>query len=100
MVPRTSVQLALLKAFEGAFREGLLLDQSLGAILDAALAYFDASAVTLLPAGDGPATSRTSAKRENVAEARLCEHLRGILPTGRPSQITGGAVRLPAWTLG
>ena len=83
----TNIQLALLRAFESAFREGLLLDQSLGTILDAALTFFDASSVALLPAGDGPATSRSSSKSRGVAEERLCQHLRVILTELRPSQV-------------
>ncbi|MEO6323099.1 MAG: diguanylate cyclase [Thermoanaerobaculia bacterium] len=87
MASATVVQLALLKAFEGAFREGVLLDQSLGAILDSALAFFDASAVALLPSGDGPPTSRLASREEAAAADRLEAHLRGILKTGRPGDV-------------
>jgi diguanylate cyclase (GGDEF)-like protein len=87
MGSETSVQLALLRAFEGAFREGLLLDQSLGAILDAALSFFDASAVALLPTSDGPATSRSTSRLQAAAEDRLRVHLRQVLKELRPVQI-------------
>ncbi len=46
--------LPLLKAFEGALKEGLLLDEALGGILNAALHFFDAPVVALLPGAGVP----------------------------------------------
>jgi len=75
---------SLLQAFEAALREGRLLDEAIGGILDAALKYFDASAVVLLPAGGAPPISR--AGRSIVAaaaEQNLTKLLEEILAKGR-----------------
>jgi len=95
MPPGTNTELALLKAFEGALREGLLLDETLGGILDAALAFFDASAVALLPAGDAPAMSRSSRSIvASAAEQRLCQHLGDVLAQGRAQRIVDSGLAI------
>src|SRR5438552_13547953 len=81
-------ELTLLKAFEGALREGLLLDESLGGILDAALRFFDAAAVALLPAGAPPMTRSGRSLIASAAEQRLSEHLADVLTQGRANKDT------------
>ena len=82
-------ELSLLRAFEGALREGHLLDESLGGILDAALNYFDAAAVALLPAGGAPPMTRSGRSIvAAAAEQRLARHLEEILLQGRESRVT------------
>ncbi len=82
-------ELSLLRAFEGALREGHLLDESLAGILDAALNYFDAAAVALLPAGGAPPMTRSGRSIvAAAAEQRLGHHLEEILLQGRESRVT------------
>jgi diguanylate cyclase (GGDEF)-like protein len=82
-------ELSLLRAFEGALREGRLLDESLGGILDAALAYFDAAAVAILPAGGAPPMTRCGRSIvATAAEQRLSRHLEEILLQGREARVT------------
>ncbi|HEV8266966.1 MAG TPA: hypothetical protein VGR00_01985, partial [Thermoanaerobaculia bacterium] len=81
-------ELTLLKAFEGALREGLLLDESLGGILDASLRFFDAAAVALLPAGAPPMTRSGRSLIASAAEQRLSQHLADVLEKGRPNKET------------
>lgn len=84
-----TTELALLKAFEGALREGLLLDEILGAILDAALNYFDAAAVALLPAGGAPPVTRSGRSMVAVAaELRLSQHLGEVVMQARASRVS------------
>jgi diguanylate cyclase (GGDEF)-like protein len=74
----------LLRAFEAALREGRLLDEAIGGILDAALSYFDASAVVLLPAGGAPPISRAGRSIvASAAEQSLTKLLEEILVSGR-----------------
>lgn len=87
MAPETRNELMLLKAFESALREGLLLDQALGGVIEAALPYFEASVAALLPAGGAPALARTGRSSASAAEARLCLHLSGILSQGRVQDV-------------
>jgi diguanylate cyclase (GGDEF)-like protein len=83
--------LPLLKAFDGALKEGLLLDEALGGILTAALHFFDAPVVALLPgAGVAPMTRLGPSGIGAAAEARLLQHLSEILAHGRPKKISGG----------
>lgn len=82
-------ELVLLRAFEGALREGRLLDESLQGILDAALNYFDAAAVALLPAGGAPPMTRSGRSIvAAAAEQRLTRHLEEILLQGREARVT------------
>ncbi len=77
-------EFAFLKALEGALREGQLLHEALGGVLEAALRLFDASAVALLPKGGSPALTR--AGRSIVAaaaEQRLGRHLEDVLSQNR-----------------
>lgn len=84
MPPETGTALSLLKAFEGALREGRLLDEAIGGILDAALTYFDASAVVLLPAGGAPPISRAGRSLvAAAAEQNLAKLLEEVLAQGR-----------------
>lgn len=81
--------LHLLRAIEGAMREGLLLDEAIGGILEAALRIGDAAAVGLLPAGGSPPLTRAGSSLIAVAaEQRLGQHLADVLEHGRPSRIT------------
>ncbi|MFI5197879.1 MAG: GAF domain-containing protein [Thermoanaerobaculia bacterium] len=83
--------LPLLKAFDGALKEGLLLDESLGGILTAALHFFDAPVVALLPGAGVPPMTRSVRSGIGVAaEARLLQHLSEILTHGRAKKATGG----------
>lgn len=83
-----TTELALLKAFEGALREGLLLDEILGGVLDAALNYFDAAAVALLPAGGAPPVTRSGRSMVAVAaELRLAQHLGDVLMQRRAQKV-------------
>lgn len=68
-------------------REGLLLDQVIGGVLDAARELTDAEAVALLPSGGAPALTCT-AKRPAAggAEPLLLNRLEETLAQGRPSQ--------------
>jgi diguanylate cyclase (GGDEF)-like protein len=85
--------LPLLKAFEGALREGLLLDEALGGILNAALHFFDAPVVALLPgAGVPPMTRSGRSSVAAAAEARLNQHLADVLAQGRPKKVAEGAL--------
>ena len=84
MPPEINSALSLLRAFEGALREGRLLDESIGGILDAALGYFDAAAVVLLPAGGAPPISRAGRSLiAAAAEQNLSKLLEEILVQGR-----------------
>ena len=80
MPPEINSALSLLRAFEGALREGRLLDESIGGILDAALGYFDAAAVVLLPAGGAPPISRAGRSLiAAAAEQNLSKLLEGSI---------------------
>ena len=84
MAPESGTALSLLKAFEGALREGRLLDESIGGVLDAALVYYDAAAVILLPAGGAPPISRAGRSIiAAAAEQNLTKLLEEILVQGR-----------------
>ena len=88
MPPSNSSDLPLLKAFEGALREGRLLDETISGLLDAGLLYFDAAAAALLPAGGAPPMTR--AGRSIVAaaaEQRLSRHLEDVLTQGREQKL-------------
>ena len=79
--------LPLLKAFDGALKEGLLLDEALGGVLTAALHFFDAPVVALLPgAGIPPMTKSGRSSVAAAAEARLAQHLLEVLEQGRPKK--------------
>src|SRR5574340_915050 len=80
----TARDLALLKAFEGVLAEGRFLDESIGLILDTALRFFDAIAVTLLPAGGAPPISRSGASlAATAAEQKLALVLESQLGDGK-----------------
>ena len=81
--------LPLLKAFDGALKEGLLLDEALGGVLTAALHFFDAPVVSLLPGAGVPPMIRSG--RSSVAaaaETRLNQHLNEVLALGRPKRVS------------
>ena len=85
--------LPLLKAFEGALKEGLLLDEALGGILNAALHFFDAPVVALLPgAGVPPMTRSGRSSVAAAAEARLNQHLSEVLAQGRARRVAEGGL--------
>jgi diguanylate cyclase (GGDEF)-like protein len=85
--------LPLLKAFDGALKEGLLLDEALGGILTAALHFFDAPVVALLPgAGIPPMTRSGRSSVAAAAEARLNQHLSEVLAQGRPKKVSEGGL--------
>ena len=85
--------LPLLKAFDGALKEGLLLDEALGGILTAALHFFDAPVVSLLPgAGVPPMTRSGRSSVAAAAEARLNQHLSDVLAQGRPKKVSEGGL--------
>lgn len=86
MPPAPSTELVLLKAFESALREGRLLDESIGGLLDAALVYFDAATSALLPAGAPPMTRAGRSIVAVAAEQRLTRHLEEVLQQGRESR--------------
>src|ERR1035437_8613308 len=81
--------LPLLKAFDGALKEGLLLDEALGGILTAALHFFDASVVALLPGAGVPPMTR-SGRSSVAAAARLNQPLSEVLAQGRPKKVSEG----------
>jgi diguanylate cyclase (GGDEF)-like protein len=92
-VPDRTTELSLLKAFEGALKEGLLLDEALGGILGAALHFFDAPVVALLPGPGVPPMVRSGRSAATpAAEGRLSLHLEEILSQGRPRKTTEGDV--------
>jgi len=85
--------LPLLKAFEGALKEGLLLDEALGGILNAALHFFDAPVVALLPgAGVPPMTRSGRSSVAAAAEQRLNQHLAEVLAQGRARRVAEGGL--------
>jgi diguanylate cyclase (GGDEF)-like protein len=85
--------LPLLKAFEGALKEGLLLDEALGGILNAALHFFDAPVVALLPgAGVPPMTRSGRSSVAAAAETRLNQHLAEVLAQGRAKKASEGGL--------
>ncbi|HTS03642.1 MAG TPA: GAF domain-containing protein, partial [Thermoanaerobaculia bacterium] len=85
--------LPLLKAFEGALKEGLLLDEALGGILNAALHFFDAPVVALLPgAGVPPMTRSGRSSVAAAAETRLNQHLAEVLAHGRAKKAAEGGL--------
>jgi diguanylate cyclase (GGDEF)-like protein len=85
--------LPLLKAFEGALKEGLLLDEALGGILNAALHFFDAPVVALLPgAGVPPMTRSGRSSVAAAAETRLNQHLAEVLALGRAKKASEGGL--------
>ncbi len=85
--------LPLLKAFEGALKEGLLLDEALGGILNAALHFFDAPVVALLPgAGIPPMTRSGRSSVAAAAETRLNQHLAEVLAQGRAGKAAEGGL--------
>jgi diguanylate cyclase (GGDEF)-like protein len=86
LTPGAGPELALLKGFESAMREGLLLDEAIGGILAASLRLFDAAAVGLLPAGGAPPLLRTAAEARSGATARLTEHMQAVLEKGTQSK--------------
>lgn len=95
MPPDAGTALSLLKAFEGALSEGRLLDEAIGGILDAALGYFDASAVALLPAGGAPPITRVG--RTTVAaapEQNLTKLLEEVVSQGRERRSRDGGIGL------
>ncbi len=95
MPPDAGTALALLKALEGALREGRLLDEAIGGILDAALGYFDAAAVALLPAGGAPPITRLGrSTAAAAAEQNLTRLLEEIVSHGRERQSRDGGIGL------
>ena len=95
MPPDAGTALSLLKAFEGALREGRLLDEAIGGVLDAALGYFDASVVALLPAGGAPPITRVG--RTTVAaaaEQNLTKLLEEVVSQGRERRSRDGGIGL------
>ncbi|HQR66232.1 MAG TPA: GAF domain-containing protein, partial [Thermoanaerobaculia bacterium] len=91
MASDRTIELALLKAFEGALKEGLLLDEALGGILGAALHFFDAPVVALLPGPGVPPMIRSGrSAAAPAAETRLAQHLEEILSQGRAKKATDG----------
>ncbi|HKC25434.1 MAG TPA: diguanylate cyclase [Thermoanaerobaculia bacterium] len=86
MTPGASPELTLLKAFEAAMREGLLLDEAIGGILGASLRLFDAAAVGLLPAGGAPPMLRSAAEASSSVNRRMTEHLESVLAKGAPGK--------------
>ena len=85
--------LPLLKAFEGALKEGLLLDEALGGILNAALHFFDAPVVALMPgAGVPPMTRSGRSSVAAAAETRLNQHLAEVLAQGRAKKAAEGGL--------
>ncbi len=85
--------LPLLKAFEGALKEGLLLDEALGGILNSALHFFDAPVVALLPgAGVPPMTRSGRSSVAAAAETRLNQHLAEVLAQGRSKKASEGGL--------
>ncbi len=84
MASKSSPDLSFLRAFETALREGRLLDEAIGGILDAALTFFDASAVALLPAGGAPPITRAGLSIVAAAAERKLVNLLGeVLSQGR-----------------
>lgn len=84
----TTRDLALLKAFEAILTEGRFLDESIGTVLDTALRFFDAVAVTLLPAGGAPPIARAgSSIVATAAEQRLARALAGLLAEGHEKRV-------------
>ena len=98
MASDRTTELALLKAFEGALKEGLLLDEALGGILGAALHFFDAPVVALLPGAGVPPMIRSGrSAAAPAAETRLAQHLEEILSQGRAKKaVDGGFVYVGA----
>ncbi|HEY3348979.1 MAG TPA: GAF domain-containing protein [Thermoanaerobaculia bacterium] len=93
MPPARFPGLPLLKAFEGALKEGLLLDEALGGILNAALHFFDAPVVALLPgAGVPPMTRSGRSSVAAAAETRLNQHLAEVLAQGRAKKASEGGL--------
>jgi GAF domain-containing protein len=93
MPPARFSGLPLLKAFEGALKEGLLLDEALGGILNAALHFFDAPVVALLPgAGVPPMTRSGRSSVAAAAETRLNQHLAEVLAQGRAKKASEGGL--------
>lgn len=93
MPPTPAPEMALLKACEGALREGLLLDEALGGMLDAALQFFDAAATSLLPAGGAPPLSRCGRSLlAAAAEQRLTQHLTDVLTQGRVMRVVDSGI--------
>jgi len=84
----TSRDLALLKGFESILAEGKFLDESIRTVLEAALRFFDAVAVALLPAGGAPPMSRTGGSIvAGAAEQRLGRVLEGALADGKEKRL-------------
>jgi diguanylate cyclase (GGDEF)-like protein len=93
MPPARFPGLPLLKAFEGALKEGLLLDEALGGILNAALHFFDAPVVALMPgAGIPPMTRSGRSSVAAAAETRLNQHLAEVLAQGRAKKVAEGGL--------
>ncbi len=91
MAADRTTELALLKAFEGALKEGLLLDEALNGILAAALHFFDAPVVALLPGQGVPPMLRSGrAPAPPTAEGRLSQHLEEVLAQGRSKRAADG----------
>lgn len=91
MAADRATDLALLKAFEGALKEGVLLDEALNGILSAALHFFDAPVVALLPGQGVPPMLRSGrSPSAPAAEGRLSQHLMEVLAQGRSMRAIDG----------
>jgi len=86
MPPDTGTGLSLLRAFEGALREGRLLDESIGGILDARARLLRRRSRRPPPAGGAPPISRAGRSLiAAAAEQNLTKLLEEILVQGARS---------------
>jgi diguanylate cyclase (GGDEF)-like protein len=76
-------EISFLRAFEEALREGVLLDRSLGSILESVLELTEAEAVALLPGAGVPALIRLSPSPSGGTEQTLGRHLEEALAANR-----------------
>ncbi|MEO6325144.1 MAG: hypothetical protein ABIQ65_10995, partial [Thermoanaerobaculia bacterium] len=76
-------EIAFLRAFEGAIREGVLLDRSLGGVLESTLELMDADAVALLPGAGVPPLFKASQTSSGGIEQTLQRHLEEALAANR-----------------
>src|SRR5512136_3086435 len=91
MAADRATELALLKAFEGALKEGVLLDEALNGLLDTALHFFDAPVVALLPGQGVPPMVRSGrVPTAPAAEGRLSQQLVEVLTLGRSMRVVDG----------